>query len=187
MTTSTASQTKNRTEFLARKSAQNTKYLIGKKEREIEAQVVKDENKTQVLAKVTDPTEMAETYWDKEQKKHKQVPRDHQRINKVNAQYTKLLNRVIKEVGFYLKTDVNDRSRGAIATNKQILRGVKELVTVITAVKELKDILSNEKDIKPIQHIEEEQLLQLEEAKQALMMVGFMGPNVGNTSSLSKL
>jgi len=128
---------------------------------------VKEETKTEIVA--------VDTKWNKELQKVEKVHRtkDEIYLNKINNQYNKLLTRVTKEVAFYLKTDVNDRSDEAITRNKKVLTSIKDLVTVVRNVKELKTTLSDEQGLKVAPAIQEEGVIALRAAKEALILAGY--------------
>jgi len=128
---------------------------------------VNEETKTEIVA--------VDTKWNKELQKVEKVPRtkDEIYLNKINNQYNKLLTRVTKEVAYYLKTDVNDRSDVAITRNKKVLTSIKDLVLVVKNVKELKNTLSDDTRLKVAPAMQEEGVIALREAKEALILAGF--------------
>jgi len=147
-----------------------------------------EERKIQLVAKDSDPTELARIVWDKDQKKPVKVNRDQAHVNKVAAQYNKLLTRVTKEVAFFLKTDVDDRSEATLRKGKLALATIKDLVNVIKSMKELKNTLSDEHEANPIQSVQDEELLALTEAKEALAMVGYgVTPNLPQGQNIKRL
>lgn len=145
-------------------------------------------SKTQLVAKTGNPQELATILWDSKQEKPVKLSKDLIQYNKVCTQYNKLLTRVTKEIQYFLKTNVNDRSDETLARNKKALHTVKELVTVIKAMKELKDTLSDKHLVTAIPQIQEESIKALEDAKIALKMVGYSDvAGAGINKSLSRL
>jgi len=116
-----------------------------------------------------------DTKWNKDLQKTEKVHRtkDEVYLNKVNNQYNKLLSRVTKEVAYYLKTDVNDRSDEALNRNKKVLSSIKDLVQVVKNIKELKTTLSDDQRLKVAPSIQAEGVIALQQAKEALVLAGF--------------